>query len=433
MFRRDSDLETIRDICTLFSYENQNTFAEQVIASQDKSNSDWFTYEQKEEDVVYSLQKVHKFLEVMAILHFVTEYTDKTEMDMKTTTRTNGIPFALRYDLFKNGVDISKLKENTFVQLKTAKNPNFLFPRGKMIGLYDKTKVEFKKPNNQEDYTEFYEKAKKILELPDAVFEYVKKKEKASKKKSKGPGGRGKSRGRGIRMRNERNMTTVMKAYNLERLDDTAIDGNCFFDALRLTLGLEDTASEIRNNIVDELVRILEKNPDDPISEMIQVRRRGSFVLLDKEEDAYDTKLQNYFRKMRLDGSTSDGVTWADQAIVYAAVSLYRRPIYIINDNLHPNSCINIIRKIDEWDLPGYELDNFIVLGNEREWHFFGTKKLEGFENGKLMSLYFREHNEVSIRQGSHIQDPDDDAGWCHMCTACIKQPQHWYIYTGRP
>ena len=84
---------------------------------------------------------------------------------MKTTTRTNGIPFALRYDLFKSGVHISKLEENTFVKLKTAKDSAFLFPATRRKGLYDKTEEEFTPPGNPSEYKKFLQEQKEKLSI----------------------------------------------------------------------------------------------------------------------------------------------------------------------------------------------------------------------------------------------------------------------------
>ena len=407
---RNSNLETIRDLCSVCSYDNYKTFNENVDSDSDKSKSEWFTVENKEGEDIYLLRKVHDFLNAMAIVHFVTEYTDQNEMDMKTTTRTNGIPFALRYDLFKSGVHSSKLEENTFVKLKTAKDSAFLFPATRRKGLYDKTEEEFTPPGNPSEYKEFHKKASKILELPDAVFKYdeeikAKKKKKTTRKSTR----------KTTRKSRKKGMESVMSDYNLERRNDTAADGNCFFDALKKTMDLEETKEEIRQAVVDKLQDILKQNPKDEIRYLLETpvtaasgvnKRRGSFTLLEEDDPNYDTKLQIYFASMRLDGSTPDGVTWADQAIVRAAVALYQRPIYIINNNTPPNSCVEIIRKNPEWDLPQYKLDNFIVLGNDRGVHFYGTKKLPGFENGQLMSLYFREKIKRRLSKGPTYRSP---------------------------
>lgn len=383
----NSVLETIRDLCKVCSYDNYDNFVDYMESVNQGNDSDWFEVQKNGEKRNYSLRKAHKFLEVMAILHYTTEYMDQNEIKMKSTTRTNGIPFALRYDFFRSGVNYTKLNENTFVNMKTGKDATFLFPSGKRIGLYDKTEETFTPPENTRDYATFHVSAKKIIEIPDADFDY--QREKKSKQKP-----------RKERSRNKEPMELIMSKYNLQRRNDTATDGNCFFDALRITMGLEQTTYQIRQTIVDKLWGIITQNPTDPINEMIQMRRGRSFILLERDDQNYETKLNSYIADMRRNG------TWADQAIVQTAVAVYRRPIYIINDNSPPNTCVQIVRKLEGWDLPNYELDNFIVIGNATDLHYYGTKQLEGFENGKLMSLYFREKMRYRLFNGPTYMSP---------------------------
>ena len=198
----------------------------------------------------------------------------------------------------------------------------------------------------------------------------------------------------------------LLPKYGIKRDKKTVANGNCFFDALRRTMGLRQSISQIRNNIVDHLI-ILAEDPniqkliEVPVDDQTQeTASHGPFTSIRQGEYAATVR-QTYYARMRRDGSEGYGVQWADQAILYAAASLYGRPIYIIKEEpVHPR--VRLIR----WG--NYDRNNFIVLVDRPGVHFWGTKRLAGakVENQKLLTLYFRDKMEWRLSQGISYLGP---------------------------
>ena len=78
----------------------------------------------------------------------------------------NGIPIALRYAMFRDGVHPDYLPKLTFENMKKLQreSTDIFFPkRNKTIGLYNNTGKSFVPPTTKDEFEEFHAQAASIL------------------------------------------------------------------------------------------------------------------------------------------------------------------------------------------------------------------------------------------------------------------------------
>ena len=307
--------------------------------------SQWFEVSKSDPNVKIIRKTFKDYMEAFISICYTTDGSTPETFKAKTgTDRTNAIPLALRYAMIRNKVHPTKININTIEKMKKFQlkdgsyNAGFLFAqeRTRQQGIYDNTGVTMDKPTNEEGYKEFHEKATDILEnwKPDRPYaeEQVPKTKKKGKEKSisrplkSGKMPRRKSRGR------KNNMDKYLDILGLEKVD-VPKDGNCFFHALRLTAKLSDSHEELRTAIViklDEIkdARFYNNDPDFTIKNiMYRDQSSGLLSVVNSTQGrrTFDT-VGGYLNAMIEDRS------WADPAVVTAAMVYLNRPIFIVND-----------------------------------------------------------------------------------------------------
>lgn len=153
----------ISDICNLYSTKSpfKDDMREMIQDTGVQGASDWMDTKK--------MRSFHNYMEALVSIWFISDNSDEDTLRARSTERTlNGIPIALRYAMFLDGVHPDYLPEVTFESLKKfGKTINkkeidedILFPKKgtKQIGLYDFM------TSTQDDFEEFEAKAESILQ-----------------------------------------------------------------------------------------------------------------------------------------------------------------------------------------------------------------------------------------------------------------------------
>ena len=163
------DTEMVTNICNLYSATSDFKAKMKTIIDESKikDDTDWVS---KTNDI----RSFHKYMEALVSIHYVSDRSDRDTIRARTSERSlNGIPIALRYAMFMDGVPVDQLPEATFEKLKkfgkkvrgkTITQDDLFKKKGtKQIGLYDKTEDTLDMPKSEEEYTLFRAKAQEIL------------------------------------------------------------------------------------------------------------------------------------------------------------------------------------------------------------------------------------------------------------------------------
>ena len=149
------------------------------------------------------IRSVHNYMEALVSVNYVSDESDEDFLKARTNDRFNGIPIALRYAMFLDGVPLSLLPKATFEYMskfgktvkKKAITENVLFNNGtRQKGLYDpvlvgKDKQKWSPPKNKEDYEAFHKESKKILNT-DLTTEIPLRRQRRKDKNKKNPKGK---------------------------------------------------------------------------------------------------------------------------------------------------------------------------------------------------------------------------------------------------
>ena len=153
----------ISDICNLYSTKSpfKDDMREMIKDTGVQGASDWMDTKK--------MRSFHNYMEALVSIWFISDNSDEDTLRARSTERTlNGIPIALRYAMFLDGVHPDYLPEVTFESLKKfgktinkkVIDEDILFPKKgtKQIGLYDFI------TSTQDDFEEFQAKAESILQ-----------------------------------------------------------------------------------------------------------------------------------------------------------------------------------------------------------------------------------------------------------------------------
>ena len=114
-------------------------------------------------------------------VHYVSDNSDDRTLKARSAERSlNGIPIALRYAMFLDGVDPVYLPRLPFEKLKKFGRPakrssaDFLFAdKTKRVGLYNDTGQTFDPPSTKNEFEAFHAKAESILSQTDIFGKYI--------------------------------------------------------------------------------------------------------------------------------------------------------------------------------------------------------------------------------------------------------------------
>ena len=147
---------------------------------------------------------------------------------------------------------------------------------------------------------------------------------------------------------------------------DTVTDGNCFFDALRISLKLDESVQQIRQRVVDKIQDML----DLPIVNLSGSLKDISQRLIPLRQWINGSRRYNswgeYYAYMR------QNKNWADDPCIWAAVMVYNVKIEVIVDSTEGS---RIFDKLDSWDAG--RTSRSIILGNFSQKHFVATAPLD--------------------------------------------------------
>ena len=154
----------ISNICKLYSVKSSFKEDMKTIVGVE-GETDWF-----EENTIRSF---HNYMEALVSIQYISDNSDDNTLVARSAERLNGIPIALRYAMFLDGVHPDYLPKRTFEKLKKfgktidrkIVNEDFLFPKKntRQVGLYNETDLQASALVSKEDFVDFHAKAESIL------------------------------------------------------------------------------------------------------------------------------------------------------------------------------------------------------------------------------------------------------------------------------
>ena len=176
------------------------------------------------------------------------------------------------------------------------------------------------------------------------------------------------------------------------RIVDTVIDGNCFFDALRISLNLPKSLQEIRQRIVDTIPEMLDLiivnlsgSLQDQLARMMRLRQ----WIIGSSYSSWD----DYYAYM------GQNENWADDPCIWAAVMVYNVKIEVIVDSMEGTRTFN---KLPSWEKGS--TTRSIILGNYHNRHYVATVPLDRLPR-------FGGSGDSGGSGGSGGSDGSDDSG----------------------
>lgn len=196
----------VQDICRLYSAGSGETdfkleMGKIINDTSVEDDSDWVNSSG-------DIRSVHNYIEALVSIRYISDGSTDELLDARSNERFNGIPMALRYAMYIDGVPLNLLSNRTFEKLSLfGKKINRqlvtiddMFPkRGtKQKGLYEAVMVDGKvvetnPPQDTTGYKSFHKIATKALEMDSTWYskrkvDNPKKKKKTKKSKSKPKG-----------------------------------------------------------------------------------------------------------------------------------------------------------------------------------------------------------------------------------------------------
>ena len=356
-------------------------------------------------------------------------YTVRTDVYSKvpgfhaacTSDRLNGIPLALRYDLFLHGA--GALNETTF----ETKNWKDLYPTKKgtkkqtlyvhmfegvdTTGLYEKVRASAE--SEAGDFLQWYqklldavledrdqknhEKVQQILDtdprefggLLKSIVEYepktkTKPKTKPKTKTKTKPKTKTKTK---PRSKVKKPSATFKKELNKlgYQLKENPGGGDCFFYAIRDALDADTDVQQLREEIVEYL------NPDNP-DNILGKTIPGGMLLFDlRSEGDIDTDEESYFSQMKMKG------TWADLRVVYATavylkrcISVYRLTGSVIDQDAQ------LFQVPEDWGVEFDQNASYVTIANYENIHYVAIETLN-----TVPKVFDTKPGEIPIQQGN--------------------------------
>ena len=150
----------ISNICKLYSAKSSFETDMKDILKGVKGETDWFEKNK--------IRNFHNYMEALVSVHYVSDNSSDNQLKARSGERLNGIPIALRYAMFRDGVHPDYLPKLTFENMRKLQkeSTDIFFPKKgtKRIGLYNDTGKPFAPPTTKDEFEEFHAQAASILE-----------------------------------------------------------------------------------------------------------------------------------------------------------------------------------------------------------------------------------------------------------------------------